>query len=300
MSARDLSLRLARRIADGELAAGDALPSARALAADEGVSAALATRAYALLASAGVVVTSPRRAAHVAPGGALEALRLLRGGRPLRLAGSDDPALDIVLDACRDSVEPVAGAGSGGGLTAIWKGAADAAAVHLWHVSGTYNGPYARALLDGREPVLVHLWRREQGLLLPPGNPAAVGGVRDLARLRVAVRQPGAGTRVLLERLLREAGVRPGADVVLDSHLGVALAVASGVADAGVAVRAAATAFALDFRHLAWEPFEIAVPAAELGGLAPLLAAAARPDVAERIVALGGYDLSALGQVERV
>ncbi|MDQ5855687.1 MAG: substrate-binding domain-containing protein [Actinomycetota bacterium] len=57
------------------------------------------------------------------------------------------------------------------------RGKADGAAIHLCHHSGTYNVPFACALLHHRRPHLLHLWRREQGLLpwpWPPASPRSV------------------------------------------------------------------------------------------------------------------------------
>ena len=65
----------------------------------------------------------------------------------------------------------VGASGSFRGLTALWRNEADGAALHLRHRDGTYNAPFAAALLAGRDPVLVHLWQREQGLVVAPGNP---------------------------------------------------------------------------------------------------------------------------------
>ena len=82
-------------------------------------------------------------------------------------------------------------------------------AIHLRHRNGEYNAPFARGILAGRNPVLVHLWRREQGLLVPPGNPRGVDRSATSPRLRVARRPSGTGTRMLLDRLLLDAGLEP-------------------------------------------------------------------------------------------
>ena len=133
--------------------------------------------------------------------------------------------------------------GSVHGLEAMARGQADAAVLHLLHAR-------VRALQRPLRPpaaargalVLVHLWRREVGLVVPRGNPLAVRGVADLAGLRVAWRARGSGSRLLLERLLAEAGVEgaPESGEPADSHFAVAAAVAAGAADAGLAVRAVA------------------------------------------------------------
>src|SRR5260221_173767 len=224
-----------------------------------------------------------------------------RGGQPaLRLAGSDDPGLDSVLRQAGPAVVTVGARGSFHGLTRVWRGTADAAAIHLRHRSGAHNSPFARTMLRGRQPAIIHLWRREQGLLTPEGNPDHVGGPGDLRALRVARRPFGAGTRVLLDRLLAEAGIPPAAvsGPEAGSHLEVAMSIASGQADAGLGVRAAAQALDLHFVPLAWEEFGIVLSGHALAAAEPLIAAVRDPDVQSSVCALGGYDLSRAGAVE--
>jgi len=229
----------------------------------------------------------------------MAARALLREGAVFRLAGSDDPALSMLLPGARGAVVAVGPSGSYRGLGALASGGADGAALHLRHRSGEYNAPFARGILAGREPVLVHLWRREQGLIVPAGNPRQIETVGDLAHLRVARRAIGTGTRSLLDRLLREVRVDPETVTgpTVDLHLDVALAVATGDAEAGLGLRSAATQVGLDFVPLVWEPFQVATTQTMSGGLAPLLEALADVATAERIDALGGYDTAGAGEV---
>jgi molybdate-binding protein len=293
---------LQQAIVTGELPPGAALPSVRALARERGLAPGTVARAYAELARTGVITTSPRRPARVASDGPARARRHLAGGRPLTLAGSDDPLLDLLLAGASGYVERRGTRGSFAGLAALWRAAVDAAALHLPDRDGHYNAPFAGRVLAGRDPRLLRLWRREQGLVVAPGNPAEVTGVAELAGVTTALRRPGTGTRLLTERLAREAGVDP-ADLrgpELDSHLDVAMAVASGLADAGVCLRSAAAALGLDFIPLAWEPFELALSAEALPRAEPLLAALTGPTVSRRAAELGGYDLEGSGAVRPV
>jgi molybdate-binding protein len=294
----DLTAELAARIADGDLAPGAALPSMRELAASKKLSTGTVSRTYHELAAAGVITIEPRRIARVTGHGGLAARALLRGGDAFRLAGSDDPALSLLIAGASAAVTPVGASGSYRGLAALWTGRADGAALHLRHRSGEYNAPFARGVLAGRDPVLVHLWRREQGLIVPAANPRGVERIADLTRLRVARRPTGTGTRTLLDRLLLEASIDP--DTIsgpsVELHLDVALAVATGEADAGLGLRSAATPLELDFVPLACEPFQVATTRAQSGGLRPLLTELADRDVAARIAALGGYDLDDAGE----
>jgi molybdate-binding protein len=217
----------------------------------------------------------------------------------VRLAGSDDPALDVLVRAAGEAVDVIAGPrGSVHGLEALARGQADACVLHLLHAeSGRYNDPYVRRLLPGEPIVLVHLWRRDVGLVVPRGNPLRLRGVADLAGRRVAWRARGSGSRLLLERLLAEAGVEavPESGEPADSHLAVAAAVAAGAADAGLAVRAVARACDLDFVDVTVEPFELAVRAETVDSAAGLLAPLHDQAFADQVQALGGYDLGDTG-----
>ena len=295
-----VSSEIASDIETGLLGPGDELPSIRDAADRYKTTGSTIGRAYRHLADAGVIELADRRRSRVAAGGVVAARRLLSGHQVLRLAGSDDPGLDIVLRQTGASVTTVGARGSFHGLTRIWRGTADAAAIHLRHRSGGHNTPFARTLLRGRRPAIIHLWRREQGLLTPEGNPGHITGPGDLQTLRIARRQYGTGTRVLLDRLLAEAGIAPASATGPEaaSHLEVAMSVAAGQADTGLGVRAAATALDLSFVPVTWEDFDIVLSGDTLPAAEPLIAALRTPAVQSSIHALGGYDLSRAGSVE--
>jgi molybdate-binding protein len=101
---------------------------------------------------------------------------------------------------------------------------------------------------------------------------------------------------VLLERLMREAGEDPGAlrGPEVPTHLEAAIAVAAGLADAAVGLRAAAATAGLDFIPLAWEPFELALPEDAMGAAAELLATLGAA------ASLPGFDLADAGSVRRL
>ena len=295
----EISDQIARRVASGDLPPGAELPSIRALAATQGVTPSTIARAYQRLASAAVVHMGDRRKTRVSENGTRHALALLADHRPFRLAGSDDPALDILLERCGDGVEVVERGGSFSGLRAIWQGRADGAAIHLLHESGVYNRPFAAALLVGRDPKVVHLWRREQGIIVARGNPLGLQSIGDALPHRIAKREFGAGTRVLLDRLVRQLGRDPD-DIrgpEAQSHFELALAVASGIADAALGARSAAAALQLGFVPVTWEPYELVVPGDRLGLTKPLIEALEDPSTQKRITALTGYDLTNAGQI---
>lgn len=289
----EIAAGLARRVRTGDLPPGSELPAVRALAAEVGATSSTIVRAYRHLADTGVITRADRRRARVSSDGALAAARLLEADRVFRLAGSDDPALQILLDHVGPAVVAVGTRGSFAGLRALARGDADGAAIHLRHSDGTYNTRFARALLHDQDPHLLHLWRREQGLLVPAGNPHRIGGVADLTGRRVAHREPGAGTRVLLDQLLIDTGIAPHhiAGPELGSHLETALAVAAGIADVALGLRAGAADLGLEFVPVTWESYDIALGGAALGAARPLITALHDDTVRHAIGHLAGYDL---------
>jgi len=147
--------------------------------------------------------------------------------------------------------------------------------------------------------------QREQGLFLPKGNPKGIRGIADLAREDVVFinRQRGAGTRVLLDYLLRRANIDPGSIQGYQrqefTHLAVAAAVTSGAADCGLGILAAARALDLDFIPIGEEQYDLILPAAayESAALAPLLSIIRDPAFVRRVIKLGGYATPRIGQV---
>lgn len=219
-----------------------------------------------------------------------------------RLAGSDDPALELLLAHAGPAVVPVGSRGSFHGLRTLARGEADGAAIHLRHRTGVYNALYARALLRHQRPHLLHLWRREQGLIVPAGNPHRITGPADLTGRLVARREPGAGARVLLDQLLIGAGTNPytvhGPE--LGSHLEITLAVASGIADAALGLRASIDELGCAFVPLVWESYDVALGGTALGTARPLIAACTDLDFRTAVEALGGYDLSDAGTLTAI
>lgn len=189
----------------------------------------------------------------------------------LRFAGSHDLVVEQLAGHLRRETPgltlEVQYVGSLGGLMALARGEADLAGAHLWdEATDTYNAPYVARVLPGRRVVLLTLAHRRLGLLIAPGNPFALQGLRDLVRsgLRFVNRQRGSGTRVWLDAHLRAVGVDglqiTGYEEEETTHLGVARAVAEGRADAGLGIQAAALAYGLDFLPLALERYDLVIP----------------------------------------
>jgi molybdate-binding protein len=301
MGSASLAARLAQEIAAGRWSEGEPLPGVRTLAREVGCSPGTAARAYAALRDSSVLSGSPRSRFVVAFGGARRAAGWRGDAEALRLAGSDDPALDLLVRAAGGSVAVVPGPrGSVNGIVQLSRGGADASAMHLFDTaSGRWNDPLVRGALGGEPVQLVHLWRREQGLVVARGNPHRIRAVADLEGRRIAWRSPGTGSRLLLERLMRAAACEPHPELgePAESHLAVAAAVAAGAADAGLAVRAVAESVGLDWVPVTTEPFELALDPASMAAAGPLLDALGASSLHARLAAMPGYDLSLSGEV---
>ena len=144
---REICAELATRISAGELRPGDELPGVRELARQWSTAASTVSHAQRELADAGLIELADRRRARVAPDAALAARRFLHAESVFTLAGSDDPALDLLARRLPESLRVVTGAGSFAGLGIVRNGRADGAAIHLLHHTGVYNVPFAQGLL---------------------------------------------------------------------------------------------------------------------------------------------------------
>jgi molybdate-binding protein len=116
-----------------------------------------------------------------------------------------------------------------------------------------------------RSPVFINFSRRQQGLLLAPGNPQKIHTIRDLAKPGVSIvnRPLSTGTRLLLDYELSSADLSSddisGYHVEVGRHLEAGLAVLGGSADAAPAIRPVAELLGLDFLPLRWERFDLLI-----------------------------------------
>lgn len=225
--------------------------------------------------------------------------------------GSHDNALDLLANILKKRYPRFslssAHVGSMGGLVALKKGEAHIAGTHLLdEKTGEYNVSFIKRLLPDKNILLINLVYREQGLLVPKGNPKGIKGFEDLTRSDVVFvnRQSGAGTRLLTDKCFKELGITlqdvKGYEREEYTHMGVASAVLTGVADTGLAILASARALNLDFIPVAKERYDIAIPH-ELfkSDMLQCLIKIIREDSEFRdmVIGLGGYDVLDMGKV---
>lgn len=228
--------------------------------------------------------------------------------RTILAIGSHDMTLDLMAQflAGRGRRLASANVGSQGGLVALKRGEAHLAGSHLLDPeTGEYNVSYVARYLPGMPVVIVTLAGREQGLIVLKGNPTGVRALGDLAggTVRYVNRQRGAGTRVLLDYHLAQLGIEAeqvqGYDQEEFTHLAVAAAIASGRADCGLGIAAAAQALGLDFIPLFQERYDLVIPEPIFDGplLLPLLELLGSAKFREAVATLPGYDVSMMGKI---
>ena len=241
--------------------------------------------------------------------GLLTTAPLARPAPPI-VGGSHDPLLEWAL---RESGSGLATLpeGSEAGLRRLARGEVMAAAIHLHRTEGGDDSANAEAAASApglHDAVVIAFTRREQGLLVAPGNPLKLTGVGDVAaaRARLALRPNGAGAQLLLLALLAQAGlsfetlnvVKPPCPTGPD----IAQAVRHARADCGIATRAVALSAGLDFVPLTWERFDLALRQRDyfMAGPQALFGFLQTPAFRERAAELRGYDTAETGQVRHV
>ncbi len=182
--------------------------------------------------------------------------------------------------------------GSNGGLTAAKRGECDIAGIHLMDpATGEYNRPY---LTDALE--LVPGYTRFQGIVFRPGDARFEGRTAEEAAATAVAdptclmrnRNAGAGTRILIDRLLK-GSQPPGYANQVKTHNAVAAAVAQGRADWGVAIEPVAKQYGLGFLPLQVEHYDFIIPKkrAQRLPVQRFVALLAEPEVREALGKLG-------------
>jgi len=227
--------------------------------------------------------------------------------RTVVVIGSHDLTLDLLADELvpHNIFLSSSHVGSLGGLLALKSHSAHFATSHLLDLeTGVYNWSYIRKYIPEIPVKVFHGVMREQGFIVPKGNPKAVKSFEDLLRSDITFinRQAGAGTRVLLDYHLDLRGLDPanirGYQMEEYTHTSVAVAVLSGVADVGMGVLAASRALGLDFIPVATEQYDLVIPEEFLGDekIVTLLDIMRGEAFRKRVLSLGGYGVDRTGE----
>jgi len=226
----------------------------------------------------------------------------------LVLAGCD-PATGILARMVEkeSGVELVSAAASSKlALTWLREGKVHIAGSHLEDPqTGEFNLPFIRREFPDEDFLVVTFARWEEGLVLAPGNPLSIRKVEDLVSpgVRFVNREPGSGSRALLDQHLVTAGIAgtsvSGYDRVAFGHLAAAYSVLSGDADACLATRSAAQTFGLDFIPLHHERYDLVLrkKIAELPAAQAFLDVLQRVALRRKLEILAGYDTSQTGKL---
>jgi putative molybdopterin biosynthesis protein len=224
--------------------------------------------------------------------------------------GSHDLAIGVLEDQLKQRRPEfkiaATNVGSLGGLLALQRRETHVAGSHLLDPdTGAYNIPDIKRMIPDTPVVLVHLARREQGLIVKRGNPKEVSNLKDLIRgdLMFVNRQTGSGTRVLLDYELKRLQLDPkqirGYEREEFTHMSVGVAVASGLADVGLGVRSAANALGLDFIPVGEEQYDLVFLRSffESEKGEHLIETIRSDSFKQAVSSLGGYDTREAGEI---
>ena len=228
--------------------------------------------------------------------------------RTILAIGSHDITLDLLAQFLQqyDRRFVSSNAGSLGGLLALKRGEAHLAGSHLLDPdTGEYNFRYLKEYLPDVPIRLIEWAKRQQGLIVSPGNPRDIHTLDDLVGggVRFINRQRGSGTRMLLDYHLKQMGLDTaginGYSNEEYTHLNVAVAVESGRVDCGLGIAAAAEALHLDFIPLFEERYDLVIPHRFVNEelLTPLFTLMDDPAFKHQIARMKGYDFSNMGRI---
>ncbi|MDB9306603.1 substrate-binding domain-containing protein [Nodularia spumigena CS-591/12] len=191
-------------------------------------------------------------------------------------------------------------------LHRLRRGEVHFAGMHLYDPqTGEYNTPFVRSVLKDTAVVLINLGVWEEGMLTGPNNPLGLKTIADLAQTGVTIvnRETGSGSRQVLERSLQNASIPftaiKGFDQIVNGHLEVAQAVATGRVTSGISTASVATAFGLGFIPLQQSRYDLAVLKSYLdeAPVQKLLGTLGHRRVLSQLEAIGGYNTSQTGEV---
>lgn len=197
--------------------------------------------------------------------------------------------------------------GSYDSLTALYKEEVWAAASHMWDgETDSYNIPYVKKLLPGCPVVRIRVASRNQGFYVASGNPKQISSWEDLRRrdLVIVNREPGAGTRILLDEHLQQMGIIPetiaGYEHLAASHMSVAACVSKGEADLGIGTEKTAwNVSGVEFVPLQMEQYDLIVKKKNYGDprVQLMIRILQSREFQEQFAFMKGYDISEMGTV---
>ena len=221
------------------------------------------------------------------------------------VAGCDPGVSVLARHVQRTGIELVlAHRNSTQSLALLKAGLVHIAGTHLRdQASGESNLPAIGRLFPKKSVAVIAFAVWEEGILTAAANPKSIRGVEDFARKDVSIvnREPGAGSRALLDanlkRLKIPAGAVRGYDRLASGHLPAAWQVQTGAADCCLATRAAARVLGLNFIPLVSERYDLAIRKQHLDQprIQHLLDTLSRSDFRRELEGLGGYDTRVAG-----
>ena len=221
---------------------------------------------------------------------------------------------DVTLDLLANAISAAASnfrtlrshSGSLNSLLALVQGEADIVSTHLFDGdTGSYNLPYIRRILIGRDYTVVNLLSRSAGFYVQPGNPKNITSWRDLNRndVRMVNRELGSGIRVLTDERLRLEGVLPktitGYENIETTHLAVASKVAAGEADIGVGIEKNAQLVNVDYIPMTEEQYDLVMIKREDNKALreTVLTILQSESFKKELSTIKGYDFSRIGRI---
>jgi putative molybdopterin biosynthesis protein len=229
---------------------------------------------------------------------------------PPIMGGSHDPLLEWAL---RESNSGLASLpeGSEEGVRRLTQGEVIVAAIHMHRLDGDDETANLDVVADAaglHDAVVIAFARREQGILVAPGNPLGLSDMASIAtsRARLAQRPAGAGAQLLLLALLARAAIALDdlklAKPAFPTGPDIAQAIRAGRIDCGIATRSVAKSAGLDFLPLTWERFDLVMRRRDyfMKGPQALFEFMRQAGFRDRASELGGYDVSDTGAVRLV
>lgn len=191
-------------------------------------------------------------------------------------------------------------------LLALVNGESDLISTHLFDGdTGSYNLPFIRRILIGREYMVIRLLSRSAGFYVQQGNPKNITSWRDLNRndVRIINRELGSGIRVLIDEKLRLEGILSrtvsGYDHIEMTHLAVASRIASGDADIGVGIEKIASLVNVDYIPMTQEQYDLVmIKREDNASFREMVTTILQSDSFKKeLSAIKGYDFSQMGTI---